>query len=113
MDDPDALEEVDLDDEEHVANYIAGEVESGRPLSLAVSVNGVIGGWSGLSPKYSDPASLRRIGAEVDQPEGAENFYTFRTFVPPSLLREGDNDVEVFVVEGGVDDARLRRVTLE
>ncbi|MBA2626282.1 MAG: sulfatase-like hydrolase/transferase, partial [Acidimicrobiia bacterium] len=111
--DKDALADVDVDDEDGVPSYVTGEVESGRPLSLAVSVNGVIGGWSGLTRTYADVEDIRRAGGDVDLPEGSQDVYTFRTFVPPSLLRDGRNDVEVFVVEGGVDDARLRRVAME
>jgi hypothetical protein len=86
---------------------VTGEVLSGEAVDLAISVNGVIGGWSpplptpgggGLSPRT--PSNLgtkspRRI---------------FQAVVPPSLFRDGRNDVRLFVIEQSAGRVRLAPV---
>ena len=63
---------------------------------MAAAVNGTIGGWS---PTY--------LGTDSDADGGrGREWRTFWLLVPPQLLRDGDNDVALLVV----DDTGLRAV---
>jgi hypothetical protein len=100
------LASVDLDGDE-VPAYISGEtVVAGPDPRYAVAVNGVVGGWAhaylptllppGLDPNYTDRPRVR----------------WFWTMVPPELLREGRNRVELLRIDGEGDDRVLRPVRL-
>lgn len=89
IDAPERFTDVDASDR-MVPAYVSGRVIGGEPEAVAVAVNGVIGGWYDMSEVPND---------ETGRP--------FAVMVPPSLLRDGDNDVEVFLIEGSGDDRRL------
>ena len=72
---------------------MSGHLEDGRSATVAVAVNGVIGGW------YDTP----------DAP-GNPSEQTFQVLIPPSLLTDGANDIEVFLIEGTGDQRRLIRI---
>jgi hypothetical protein len=70
--------------------YVAGDVATGEPLDLAVAVNGTIGAWAELQPT-GDPGERR-----------------FWAVFPPTLLRDGGDDVvELYVIEGEGDARTL------
>jgi hypothetical protein len=71
--------------------YVSGAVDTKGEGQVVVSVNGVIGGWSQLHGK------LRVIDGRI---VAVHEFRTFFTVIPPSLLRPGRNDVELYLVEG-------------
>jgi len=111
LENPEGFEDVDPDASE-LPTYVAGEIESDEVVSLVVSVNGVVGGWSDTTVnKYPDREAAAEFG--VDLPAGAERVRRFSTLVPEELLRRGDNDVEVFVVEGAGDAVTLAPVPLD
>lgn len=100
------LASVDPEGDE-VPAYISGEtVVAGPDPRYAVAVNGVVGGWAhaylptllppGLDPNYTDRPRVR----------------WFWTMVPPELLREGRNRVELLRIDGEGDDRVLRPVRL-
>jgi hypothetical protein len=95
--DPGAWTNVDLD---HgvVPAYVDGQVESEGPVTVAVAVNGTIGGWS---PTYLDGRT------DDDGDEGRET-RSFWMVVPPQLFEEGHNDVALLVVDGQGNETRLR-----
>jgi hypothetical protein len=70
--------------------YVSGHLTGEVPGPIAVAVNGVIGGWYDTSAAPSDS-----IGQ------------TFQAMVPPSLLHDGDNDVEVFLIDGSGEERTL------
>ncbi|MET0158714.1 MAG: sulfatase-like hydrolase/transferase [Acidimicrobiales bacterium] len=71
--------------------YVAGEIETGEPLDVAVVVNGRIGGWAELQAT-GDPGERR-----------------FWAVVPPAFLREeGTTDtIELYVIQGDGPDPAL------
>lgn len=93
VDSPERFSDVDPT-ADSVPAYISGRVTGGEPGPVAVAVNGVIGGWYDTSVGPTDEAGRR-----------------FAVMVPPALLREGDNDVEVFLVAGRGDDRTLIRTS--
>ena len=63
--------------------YVAGDVETGEPLDVAVAVNGRIGAWAELQTT-GDPGERR-----------------FWVLVPPAFLRDqGADAIELYVIEG-------------
>ena len=76
--------------------FVSGSVMTNRPITVAVSINGVIGDWSN--------AYLRTFREPNDVPEGVRP-RLFWTLIPPSLIRPGENEVRVFLV-GGPPGAR-------
>jgi hypothetical protein len=68
-------------DADEVPVYVSGELDGDDSVTVAVAVNGVVGG------------AFTTVGAG----EGRQRFWTI---VPPDLLVEGANDIELFVVEG-------------
>ena len=74
--------------------YISGSVRTRRPGAVAISVNGVIGGWS---ESYNSLAKNQR---------------SFFAMVPVSLLRTGVNDIRVFAIAEAAGSATLRPVEL-
>lgn len=95
LDDPDRFLDVDLT-AARVPSYISGSVRDAGRVDVAIAVNGVVGGW------YA-------VGAHEPAGGGASSG-RFDVIVPPSLLRDGRNDVEVFVIEGRGDDRTLAPV---
>ena len=89
IDDPDRFEDVELSATVLPA-YVSGEVEGADGGAVAVAVNDVVAGWydTSGSPEVAD---RRR----------------FQVMVPPSLLRNGSNDVEVYLIEGDGADVVL------
>jgi hypothetical protein len=73
--------------------YVSGTITAGRPVAVAVSVNGVIGGWS-----------------ESFASDGGGDVRRFFTVIPPELLRAGRNDVRVYVVKGDAASPSLAPV---
>jgi hypothetical protein len=70
--------------------YVAGTVDTGEELDLAIAVNGTIGAWAELQPT-SDRGERR-----------------FWAILPPPLLREdGDDEIELYVIQGDGDAVRL------
>jgi hypothetical protein len=82
IDDPDRFEDVDLS-ARMLPVYVAGEVEGADGGVVAVAVNGVVAGSYDTSGR----------------PDGADRG-RFQVMVPPSLLRDGSNDVEVYRIDG-------------
>jgi hypothetical protein len=93
IDQADELASVDLDGDV-VPAYLSGEtVLEGRDPYYAVAVNGVVGGWSrarlpqlllpGFDLAYLEEPRVRR----------------WWTMVPPELLRDGDNRVELLRID--------------
>lgn len=76
--------------------YVSGQLDGVTPGLLAVAVNGVVGGWYDTSAGPGEPASK-----------------PFRVLIPPSLLRDGDNDITVFVIESDSPDARLTQIPMK
>ncbi len=74
-----------------VPAIVSGRLDAFSGESVAIAVNGVIGGSS---------AAFR----------GHDDERRFVTMVPPSLFRDGSNRVDVFAVETDGDRARLRRL---
>ncbi len=85
IDAPERFTDVDLSDST-VPVYVSGHVGADGPDVVAVAVNGVLGGWYDTSTTPRDAAG---------QP--------FQIMFPPSLLRDGNNDVEVFLIEENGD----------
>jgi hypothetical protein len=104
--DGDQFESVDMDDDE-VPAYISGQtVVAGPDPRYVIAVNGVVGGWA--------PAYL-----STWLPPGMDFSYLDRprvrqwwTMVPPALLREGRNRVELLRIEGEGADRVLHPVRL-
>ncbi|MDQ3384787.1 MAG: sulfatase-like hydrolase/transferase [Actinomycetota bacterium] len=90
LDDPEALADVALDADE-LSAYVSGDVDTDQPV--AVAVNGTVGGWF--------------------EPRGDDDRLRFWALMPPSLLRDGHNDVELFVIEGEPGAVTLRPIPLE
>ena len=86
---PADFEDVDIE-AETLPLYVRGRLRSGPadPVSLAVSVNGVIAATT---------LSYRENGERV-----------FGSMIPEDALIAGDNDVEVFVIDGFGDELALR-----
>ena len=86
---PTAFEDVDIE-ADTLPLYVWGRLRSGPadPLSLAVSVNGVIAATT---------LSYRENGEWV-----------FGSMIPQDTLIAGDNDVEIFVVDRFGDELVLR-----
>jgi hypothetical protein len=104
LDHRDAYRDVELD-APRLPVYVSGDVTPDGPdPALAVAVNGVIGGWAhgylptflapGLDPRYTETPRLRR----------------WWTMVPPALLRDGDNDIELFRIDGDPGSVELRPI---
>jgi hypothetical protein len=89
IDDPGRFRDVDLTDEPLPA-YVSGAVDADRTVTVVVAVNGVVGGsfTTDVEPEGTSP---RR----------------FWTMLPPTLLREGDNEIELFVARGAPEAPRL------
>ena len=87
--DPDGSYRSSADAQQDV--YVAGEIETGEPLDVAVVVNGRIGGWAELQTT-GDPGERR-----------------FWAVVPPAFLREeGMTDaIELYVIQGEGPDPAL------
>ena len=102
---PAGYREVDLDSGMLPA-YVSGVVQhpgQGR-ATVAVSVNGVVGGWSrAYFPGY--------FPNEIQQEPGV-HLRRFWAMVPPSLFREGENDIELHFVEGEPGSERLTPIRL-
>jgi hypothetical protein len=88
-----------------VPAYVSGEVRTEGPVTLAVSVNGVIGGWS--------HAYLLGSGDERDDGGDGGERRLFWTMVPPSLLTDGDNDLRLHLLSERDGTVTLRPLTLE
>jgi Sulfatase len=69
-----------------------------RP-TIAVAINGVIGGVSGTFAGTFDPANSPPTW--------------FSAMIPDSLMRQGENHLELFLVETTGGQRRLRRLTLD
>ena len=82
-------------------------------MDVVVAVNGVVGGWADArAGKDADPEVYERFGFEPP-PGGPDTARVFAMMVPPELFRDGDNDVDIFVVndvDGGetLAPARMR-----
>jgi hypothetical protein len=86
LDDPRALDDVDTR-ARTLPVYIPGEAEGDEPVTVAVAVNGVVGG---VFTTIHDEERQR-----------------FWVIVPPSLLVDGRNEVELFGVDGAPGSERL------
>jgi hypothetical protein len=75
--------------------YVAGTVETGEPLDLAIAVNGRIGAWAELQTT-GDPGERR-----------------FWALVPPELLRDDGGDlIELYVIQGDSPNPTLVPIPL-
>jgi len=75
--------------------YVAGTIETGEPLDVAIAVNGRIGAWAELQTT-GDPGERRFWG-----------------LVPPEYLRDdGDDVIELYVIEGDGPTPTLAPVPL-
>ncbi|MBA3303890.1 MAG: hypothetical protein H0U26_08470 [Acidimicrobiia bacterium] len=100
-----AYRNVDLD-RKRLPVYVSGTVEvTGQPSRpVAVSVNGVVGGWGyAYFPAF--------FPSTEEQEPGLHN-RRFWTMVPPSLFREGNNEIELHLVEGEPGSERLEPIRL-
>lgn len=91
LDDPDRFDDVDLS-ADSLPVYVSGRLGGKDPGPVAVALNGVVGGWY-------DPSGGPR----------GDGYVPFEVMVPPSLLRAGDNTVEVFTIVGSGDERSLVR----
>ena len=92
LDAPERFDDVDTA-ADSLPVYVSGHLEDGHSETVAVAVNGVIGGW------YDTPDAPGNPGEQ-----------TFQVLIPPSLLEDGANDIEVFLIEGTGDQRRLIRI---
>jgi hypothetical protein len=105
IDGAEVFREVDLEGA-LVPAYISGELTvEGPEAVVAVAVNGVVGGWSraylgNFLPVFEE--------GYFDRPHTRR----WWTMVPPELLREGRNRVELFRIDGEPGSAALRPVPL-
>ena len=95
LDDPDRFEAVDLS-APVLTSFLSGTVEGDGPATVVVAVNGVIGG-SYDTTGGDDQVSSRR----------------FHVMVPPELLVEGGNEIEVFLAERSGGNVRLTAVDVD
>lgn len=102
---PESFEDVDLR-ARALPVYVTGEIEIAgqEPASVAVAINGVVAGWQN--------AYFKTFFPQPEELGPGRHIRRFWMMVPPSLLREGDNDVEVFMIRGGPGDERLEPVRL-
>lgn len=73
-----------------VPAYVSGHITGKVTEPVAVAVNGVIGAW------YDTSMVSRSSGTTP-----------FQAMVPPSLFKEGDNEIEVFLLRGDSKDPVL------
>jgi hypothetical protein len=92
LDDPGALDEVDVT-APTLPVYVAGHLDTDEPHTVAVAVNGVVGG----------------VFTTTDW-DGGQRFWTV---VPPDLLVDGRNEVDVHLVEGEPGSERLSPMVVE
>jgi hypothetical protein len=88
LDRQDRFADVDLEADTLPA-YVSGRVDTSEQLTVAVAVNGVVGGT----------ATTEEVAADAGR--------RLWTMIHPGLLRSGENEVEVFVIEGDPGSARL------
>ncbi len=97
IDQPDRFTTVDLQSD-FIPAYITGQISpplrNGRPISLAVAVNGTI---QAVTQPWSIPIQGRHG--------------SWSAVVPESVFQAGQNAVEVFVVSGDAGQATLARAT--
>jgi hypothetical protein len=86
-------------DAQQVPAYLSGEVRGEDELVVAVALNGVIGGWSRTTPDGID--------FEEPAPSEAQSRQQFNVVLPRPLLRAGDNDLALYLVEGPPEDPTL------
>jgi hypothetical protein len=91
-----SFEDVDLDGE-IIPTYIAGTIASRDDVDIAVALNGRVAGWG---PAF----------AESKNPDGRQSFFVL---APESLMRDGDNVIEIYVVGNGPDGPVLHPVPNE
>ena len=92
--DPEAYTDVDLMHDPPVHLTGAVTVDGPSHPTIAVAVNGVIGGWGPTASSVTEMS------------------YSFWTLVPDSLLHDGGNDVRFYAVSGPPDDPVLAPVPM-
>ena len=84
--------------------YLSGAIEvPGLPSrAVAVSVNGVVAGWGrAYFPNFFPNEAQREPGLHTRQ---------FWMMIPPSLLSQGENDIELHLIEGEPGQERLEPI---
>jgi hypothetical protein len=102
LDKPEAFRAVDPARDPPV--YVTGSVKADRPVTVAVSINGVVAGWA------------NSYVANLSEPKGDEaraiHRRRFWMLVPPSLLGRGSVDVKLFAVGGAPGSLSLSSLPL-
>jgi hypothetical protein len=93
LDRPERYDDVDPD-ADVIPAYVSGTIEVDGRTTVAVAVNGTVGGTFTIEAVPDDGSASR-----------------FWTLVPPELLRPGANLVELYVVHGGPATPRLAPLT--
>ncbi len=81
LDDPARFDSVDLA-APVLPLFVSGQISGSGPDAVAVSVNGVIGGWF-----------------DTSDPTGTDGSTAFHVLVPPQLLQDGANVIDVYRID--------------